>query len=553
MNRYVFFALLLAGVLMRTTMLMDYALVDGGEVDVYLADEGVVGLMARHIVEGRSLPVFFYGQDYLGALEAYCAAALFAVLGPGLETLRLVPYLFSLALLAVVYRFTYRAYSVAAARWATAMVAVAPMYFLQWNLKARGGFVEHVVLLFLVMIFFWRFYLEHDRRLVTAAALGVSAGLSLWVNQLALSYVLVFGALLVFATQDRRNLGVAVAGLVVGSSLLLAYNVVHPLATVRALARKAIVLNRVPVEERDEDWALRGIGERIAAVSQGAGKLGLVFGVPPSEALERLGLSEEARTGGPLTPLRRRLWPIPALVFGLAWLSCRPRRAADGGLEPVGSSMILGVLMLVTILVGYVSPRYMLPAYPLAAVMAAVLLTRLPQPRRGLLATGVVLVVAFNVAGWADAAATRGDDREPSGGFPARSGGEALIAHLAAAGLTRCYSAGPLYHLVFVSEERVLFSPLQKNRYPAYDKEIERAERICYVFRDDQSRKRQHLVLVDLLEKSGVTYQSTRVGGYNIFSSFSPRAAITPDLIARARDPRTEAPAGVAAERGEAE
>jgi hypothetical protein len=544
--------MVLAGVLMRTAMLTDYALVDGGDVDVYLADEGVVGLMALHIVEGRSLPVFFYGQDYLGALEAYCAAALFAVLGPGLETLRLVPYLFSLALLAAVYRFTYRAYSVAAARWATSIVAVAPMYFLQWNLKARGGFVEHVVLLFLVMIFFWRFYLEHDRRLVTAAALGVSAGVSLWVNQLALSYVLVFAALLVFATQDRRKLGAAVAGLVVGSSLLIAYNVVHPLATVRALARKAIVLNRVPVEERGEDWALRGVGERVAAVSQGAGKLGLVFGVPPSEALERLGLSEEARTGGPLTPLRRRLWPIPAVVFGLTWLSARPRRAADGGLEPVGSSMVLGILMLVTILVGYVSPRYMLPAYPLGAVMAAVLLTRLPQPRRGLLATGVALVVAFNVAGWADAAATRGDGQQHSG-HTDRSGGEALLEHLAATGITRCYSAGPLYHLVFISEERVLFSPLQKNRYPAYDKEIERAERICYVFRDDQGRKRQHLALVDLLEKSGVTYQSTHVGGYNILSSFSPRAAITSDLIARARHPRTEAPAGAAAEPGEAE
>jgi hypothetical protein len=396
------------------------------------------------------------------------------------------------------------------------------------------------------MIFFWRFYLEHDRRLVTAAALGVTAGLALWVNQLALAYVLVFAALLAFATQDRRNVGAAVAGVVVGASLLLAYNVVHPLATVRALARKAIVLNRVPVEERDEDWALRGVGKRVEAVPQGAGKLGLVFGVPPTEALERLGLSEEARTGGPLTPLRRRLWPIPAVVFGLAWFSCRPRRGADGRLEPIGSSVILGILMLVTIAVGYVSPRYMLPAYPLAAVMAAVLLTRLPAPRRGLLGAGVALVLAFNVASWADAAATRGEAQE-------RSDGQGLLDGLAGMGLTRCYSAGPLYHLVFVSEERVLLSPLQKNRYPAYDKEIERAESICYVFRDDQVGKRQHLALVDLLEKSGVTYQTSRLGGYNVFSSFSPRAAITPDLIARARDSRTDASRAAAVEPDEAE
>jgi hypothetical protein len=314
---------------------------------------------------------------------------------------------------------------------------------------------------------------------------------------------------------------------------------------VRALARKAIVLNRVPVEQRDDDWALRGVGKRVEALSQGAGKLGLVFGVPPGEELERLGLSEDARTGGPLTPLRRRLWWIPAVVFGLAWFSCRPRRGVDG-LEPLGSSTILGILMLVTVGVGYVSPRYMLPAYPLAAVMAAILLTRLPPPRRALFGLGIALVVAINVAGWADAAISRGAERE-------RSGGEELVDRLTAMGLTRCYSAGPLYHLVFIGEERVLFSPLQKNRYPAYDKEIEQAESICYVFRDDQGHKRQHLVLMDLLEKSGATYQTTRVGGYNVLSSFSPRTAITPELIARARDPRTESPAGVVSEPGEAE
>jgi 4-amino-4-deoxy-L-arabinose transferase-like glycosyltransferase len=546
MNRYVFYALLLVGLLVRTTMLLDYALVDGGDVDVYLADEGVVGLMATHIVEGRSLPVFFYGQDYLGALEAYCAAALFAVFGASLETLRLVPYLFSLALLAVVYRFTYRAYSVAAARWATALTAVAPMYFLQWNLKARGGFVEHVVLLFLVMILFWRFYLEHDRRFGAALSLGLASGLALWVNQLALAYLFVFAALLLFAKQDRRKLGTVMAGLVVGASLLIGYNVVHPLATVRSLARKAIVLNRVPVEQRGEDWALRGVRKRIEAVPQGAGKLGLVFGVPPSDALERLGLSDEGRSGGPLTPLRRRLWPIPAVLFGLAWVSCRPRRGADGRFEPIGSSVILGILMLVTVLVGYVSPRYMLPAYPLAAVMVAILLPRLPASRRGPLALGAALAMAFNVAGWADAAATRSSGQE-------RSSGQQLLDRLESMAISRCYSAGPLYHLVFLTGERVLFSPLQKNRYPAYDEEIERAESICYVFREDQGRKRHHLRLADLLEKSGVTYQTTRVGGYNIWSSFSPRAAITPDLIARARLARTETLDGGAQKPGGAE
>ena len=37
-------------------------------------DEAVVGLMAKHISEGRELPVFYYGQPYLGSLEAFLVA-----------------------------------------------------------------------------------------------------------------------------------------------------------------------------------------------------------------------------------------------------------------------------------------------------------------------------------------------------------------------------------------------------------------------------------------------------------------------------------------------
>ncbi len=46
------------------------------------ADQAVVGLMAKHISEGRAFPVFFYGQSYLLALEAYLATPVMWLLGP---------------------------------------------------------------------------------------------------------------------------------------------------------------------------------------------------------------------------------------------------------------------------------------------------------------------------------------------------------------------------------------------------------------------------------------------------------------------------------------
>ncbi len=530
MNRYLFYGLVLAGVAFRLLMLAEYEFVNGGDVDVYLADEGIVGLMGKHIMEGREFPVFFYGQHYLGALEAYCTALSFSIFGVSVPALRLVPLLFSLGLLPLLFTFVYRNYSVSAARWSTALVAVAPLYFLQWNLKARGGFVEHIVLIFAVFLLFWRFYLEHDRRPSVSFLLGLIAGIALWVNQLAAPYFIVMAGLLWLRRRQREGLVLVVAGLLLGSSLLLVHNVVHPGATARALARKAVVLNRVPIEERDQGWISRGVGKRIEAVGHGAGKLGIVFGVPPGAEIERLGLSETMREGGRLTQVRKSLWLIPLSLFGVAIVACRPRRGIAGW-EPPASNQLLALMFLVTVAVGYVSPRYMLPAYPLAAAAVGVLMARMRGTRRRLMAIGMAAVLAFNMASWADASRLLGT------GATERT--RALIEALEARGLTHCYSAGPLYHVVFESRENLILAPLQKDRYPDYGDEVGAADEICYVFRQDQSTKRQHIALMQFLSERGVSHASFEVGEYRILHGFEPREALTVDAIASIRRQET--------------
>jgi len=38
------------------------------------SDEAIVGLMGKHILEGRGIPTFYYGQHYMGSLEAILAS-----------------------------------------------------------------------------------------------------------------------------------------------------------------------------------------------------------------------------------------------------------------------------------------------------------------------------------------------------------------------------------------------------------------------------------------------------------------------------------------------
>jgi hypothetical protein len=53
------------------------------------SDQAITGLMAKHLVEGRAFPLFFYGQTYMLGVEAWTAAPWFLLFGPTVAALRL--------------------------------------------------------------------------------------------------------------------------------------------------------------------------------------------------------------------------------------------------------------------------------------------------------------------------------------------------------------------------------------------------------------------------------------------------------------------------------
>jgi len=52
------------------------------------ADQAIVGLMAKHLLEGRAFPLFFYGQQYLLGVESWLVAPFFLVGGMSVATLK---------------------------------------------------------------------------------------------------------------------------------------------------------------------------------------------------------------------------------------------------------------------------------------------------------------------------------------------------------------------------------------------------------------------------------------------------------------------------------
>src|ERR1700740_3553846 len=70
------------------------------------SDEAIIGLMGKHIVEGRYFPFYMYGQPYNAgaAWEAYLASIAFALFGVSVISLKSCIVLLSLLCLFLFYR-----------------------------------------------------------------------------------------------------------------------------------------------------------------------------------------------------------------------------------------------------------------------------------------------------------------------------------------------------------------------------------------------------------------------------------------------------------------
>jgi len=80
--------MLAVGLAVALTVLRSATLV-GFEGARFDSDQALLGLMAKHLIEGRAFPVFTYGQPYMLGVEAWMAAPFFLVGGPTVQMLKL--------------------------------------------------------------------------------------------------------------------------------------------------------------------------------------------------------------------------------------------------------------------------------------------------------------------------------------------------------------------------------------------------------------------------------------------------------------------------------
>ena len=192
------------------------------------SDEAIIGLMGKHILEGRYFPFYMYGQPYNAgaAWEAYLAAIAFAFFGVGVISLKSCIVMLSLLCLFLFYRMCLALYDERTSLLATVAFALAPS-LLKWHFQVRGYSWYFLSIPILTMLFA---SIQSDRvpRKRTLFFFGLASGVSIWCLELAIPLVGALWLLLILRRKFSLNkAATASAGLMTGYAPVIVFNFMH--------------------------------------------------------------------------------------------------------------------------------------------------------------------------------------------------------------------------------------------------------------------------------------------------------------------------------------
>jgi len=475
-RRYPLWILLAAGVLVpRAYLIFRFrsALIE--------SDEAVMGLIARHMIQGQ-FPIFFYGQHYMGTLEGLLLVPFFVLFGATPFILKLVPLFLFLGFLVAHYRLAMEVVSREKAILATFLVGISSNFLVIWSMKCRGSMV--LLLLGTVALLMTARMLRNGYSWSGFGWLGVVLGLAWWSHFLAAVYILPIGILLLLRDESRclRLAPLAVVGFLIGSLPFWIYNLTHHGASL-------FIGGREQTNLVTDAWNIFGVGFPVilgarpnwGEVSYFPGAALIVVGIFLF-TLVRL----SARWFGSKGP---REWAPGHLL--LIFALCDPVITAASGFAWFMSE-----------------PRYLIAVYSVVFILIVAAI----DSKRILIAV-FSFFLALNL--WGSLTTTHPE-------FTAYTNTESLgplIQYLDQHGLHAVYAPYWLaYRLDFESHETIIATPLEDDtmRYPPYLETVRKSPNPAYI----QLRGARYGHLNHRIEPPA-GFASERVGQFEVF--FKPR------------------------------
>ena len=479
------------------------------------SDEAVVALMARHILAGER-PAFFYGQAYMGSLDAFLVAAAFAVLGQKVAILRMVQAgLYSLSVMLGVLIAQRIHGDLRLSAFAGVLLAVPSVNTTLYTSVSLGGYGEVLVLGALLLLLALRLAGGRSGGL-SFAAWGFAAALGFWAFALSLVFSLpCLAAVIVGLKRTETGRGRRVAALLTGAVLglipwLAGIQQVGLLPALREMSGSAIA------GASGTDWLAGLVAHAKNLVLLGST---VIVGLRPPWEVRWLAV--------PLAPLALALW-LGIALYAIVSLFRR---------DPASLSrwLLLGII-LTTWLAFVLTPfgadpsgRYFLPLVLPMAVLGAEALRALREKSAVLAWSGLGLLVAFHVWGLAECI-----QRNPPGvttQFDAVTWIDhrydtQLRAFLVEQGETRGYTNyWVAYPLAFLSQESLIYVPAlpyhadlrytsRDDRYPPYTTEVAASRRVAYITTHNSqldARLRAGMLAAE------IDWHETWIGDYHVY------------------------------------
>jgi 4-amino-4-deoxy-L-arabinose transferase-like glycosyltransferase len=494
------------------------------------ADEAVVALMARHTLQGR-WPVFFYGQAYMGSLDASLVALGFSIFGQKVVVIRAVQVLLFLGTVYTTMLLTKLILrSETPAILAGLLMALPTVNVTLYSTISLGGYGETMLLGNLLILLTIK--IANDPRGIRLYLVwGLLGGLAFWAFGLSLVFIIPgFFVILwkTFRDLSRRDgamrMVVLVLALLIGALPWLA----QALAQGPALYIQELSGSAIEGASSDNYWL--AVTSRMFNLLLLGGSV--ILGMRP--------------------PWEARWLALPFLPFVLAfWLTVAAyavMRLREPGFDRTGRRLLAGVVG--TLLIGFVftpfgadpSGRYFLPLAVPMAVFGADLLagpnSRVEHPWRIVL---LVAILAFNVWGTYQSASqnppglTTQFDRVT---WIDHSFDQPLMEFLEEEGEYRGYSNyWVAYPLAFLSEEKLIYIPKlpyhedfrytpRDNRYDPYNQEVASSNRVAYITTNHEALDDE---LREALRELNVTWQERRFGNYLVYYALS--APVRPEEL----------------------
>lgn len=470
-------AAILAGVALRIAYGLFLANVHG--------DIAVVALMAKHISELREFYIYMPLAHYSAALSAYIAAVCFRLCGATAGCVTGVGVALSCLWAGSVYYLARMTVDRRSALVAVALTLIPPFFLLYYSISVLGGYAEGLVIIPLILALLIRWSeVASSRTALSLGALGVCAGLGLWIAPTFMPVLLTIATVLTLRAPNgrllRRFFLLFAAGLIVGYIPAILYNIQHPLATFFRIGGSILDLDRTVLSGPDPASV---IGARV--LRQMLRVPGVLASEPVSLVLILGGAGAAVFAYGLYAALKERV-----VAAG------RPRRI-DG--LAIVTVYIAWHCLFVAILSCGTNARYMFPVAALAPLYIGTAISRMRRRSRIIAAAVCVVLVGYNAYG--TGSALWRDHRVDYG-----EAGRWLEAHGARAGYADWMIA---YAVTFATAERVVVSPTLfhrdfSDRWPAWTAQVRRDPRSVFIL----SRDPALLYAVEKrLRRLGVSYR----------------------------------------------